>query len=291
LGIVSEHVRPHRGALAVTYGAAVIENTFELLYPFAIGLAVDGLLDGSWGGVILFAALSLAHTGLGVARQWYDTRLFNRLYASLATDLVEHQRAEGVATTSVVARTLLADEYVDFLRSGVNTAITAAFALVGSLVMLLFYDPVIGLVAAAVAVPVVLINRRLMRRSGRIFRVLNDQSEREVSLIDDGSVQDVRRHFGVVAGYWNRLSDAEGISWGVIDVFALGLAVFALVRATGTSAEVGTIFAIIAYTWAYLGGFDQVPGVLQRMSNLADIRRRLDGLEDAEAQEAASGDL
>jgi len=288
---VSEHVRPYRGALAVTYGAAVIENTFELLYPFAIGLAVDGLLDGSWGGVILFAALSLAHTGLGVARQWCDTRLFNRLYASLATDLVEHQRAEGVATTSVVARTLLADEYVDFLRSGVNTAITAAFALVGSLVMLVFYDPVIGLVAAAVAVPVALINRRLMRRSGRIFRVLNDQSEREVSLIDDGSVQDVRRHFGVVAGYWNRLSDAEGISWGVIDVFALGLAVFALVRATGTSAEVGTIFAIIAYTWAYLGGFDQVPGVLQRMSNLADIRRRLDGLEDAEAQEAASGDL
>ena len=30
------------------------------------------------------------------------------------------------------ARTLLADEYVDFLGSGVNTAITAAFALVGS---------------------------------------------------------------------------------------------------------------------------------------------------------------
>jgi len=29
--------------------------------------------------------------------------------------------------------------------------------------------------------------------------------------------------------------------------------------------------------WSYLGGFDQVPGVLQRMSNLGDIRRRLDG--------------
>jgi hypothetical protein len=40
---------------------------------------------------------------------------------------------------------------------------------------------------------------------------------------------------------------------------------------------------------AYIGGFDQVPAVLQRMSNLADIRRRLDGLED-EAHEAPSGD-
>ena len=290
MGIVSTHVRPYRGPLAVTYGAAVVENTFELLYPFAIGLAINGLLDGSWGGVIVFVVLSLAHTGLGVARQRYDTRLFNRLYASLVTDLVEEQRAEGVETTSLVARTILADEYVDFLRSGVNTAIVAAFAVVGSLVMLFFYDPLLGLVAAAVAIPVAVINRRLMRRSAGIYRALNDRSEREVSLIDAGSVKDVRRHFMVIAGHWNRLSDAEGISWGVVDVIALGLAVFALVRATGTSAEVGTIFAIIAYVWAYIGGFDQVPAVLQRMSNLADIRRRLDGLADAEAQVAPSRD-
>jgi len=61
-------------------------------------------------------------------------------------------------------------------------------------------------------------------------------------------------------------------------------------RVTGTSEEVGTIFAIIAYVWSYIGGFDQVPGVLQRMSNLGDIRRRLGGLGDAEAHEAPSGD-
>ena len=290
MGIVSSHVRPYRGQLAVTYGAAVVENTFELLYPFAIGLAVNGLLDDSWGGVVVFVVLSLTHTGLGVARQWYDTRLFNRLYASLATDLVKDQRAEGIETTSVVARTILADEYVDFLRSGVNTAIVAAFAVVGSLVMLFFYDPLLGLVAAAVAIPVAVINRRLMRRSAGIYRALNDQSEREVSLIDEGSVKDVRQHFGVIAGHWNRLSDAEGISWGVVDVIALGLAVFALVRATGSSAEVGTIFAIIAYVWAYIGGFGQVPSVLQRMSNLADIRRRLEGIADSEDQVATSGD-
>jgi hypothetical protein len=152
--------------------------------------------------------------------------------------------------------------------------------------MLFLYDPLLGLVAATVAIPVALINRRLMRRSAAIYRTLNDQSEREVSLIDTGSVRDVRRHFGVIAGHWNRLSDAEGISWGVIDVIALGLAVFALVRATGTAADVGTIFATIAYVWAYIGGFDQVPTVLQRLSNLADIRRRLDGLDDADAHEA-----
>lgn len=42
------------------------------------------------------------------------------------------------------------------------------------------------------------------------------------------------------------------------------------------SSDLGTIFAVIAYVWSYLGGFDQVPAVLQRMSNLGDIRRRID---------------
>jgi ABC-type multidrug transport system fused ATPase/permease subunit len=279
MGVVTSHVRGHRRSLAVTYGAVVVENTFELLYPFAIGLAVDGLLDDTWGGVIVFVGISLAHTAVSVSRQWFDTRSFNRLYAEMATDLVEEQRAEGVPTTAVVARTTLAGEYVEFLERDVPMAIGAAFAVFGSLVMLFFYDWVIGVAAAFVAIPVVILNRRLMRRSGRVYRRLNDQSELEVTLIEAAPTEEVRGHFHLLARQWIRLSDAEAVSWGLVDVIAVGLSVFALVRTTGTVFEVGAIFATIAYVWAYIGGFDEVPGVLQRMSNLSDIRRRIDVIE------------
>ena len=117
----------------------------------------------------MFATISLVHTAVGVARQWHNTRSFNRLHASLANDLVEQQRAAGVPTTSVAARAALAGEYVD-LQNGVGTAITAALAVIGSLAMLFFYDLQLGLVAALAAVPVALLNKRLMQRSGRIFR-------------------------------------------------------------------------------------------------------------------------
>jgi ABC-type multidrug transport system fused ATPase/permease subunit len=279
VGVVTEHVRAHRRSLAVSYGAVVVENTFELLYPFAIGLAVDGLLDDSWTGVIVFVVISLTHTAVGVARQWYDTRSFNRLWAEMATDLVAEQRADGVSTTAVVARATLVGEYVEFLERDVPLAIGAAFAVFGSLVMIFLYDPMIGIAAALVAIPVVLLNRRLVRRSGRVYRTLNDQSELEVTVIETASVEDVRRHYRLLGRHWNRLSDNEAVSWGIVDVIAVGLAVYALVRATDSSFEVGAIFAIIAYVWAYLAGFDEVPGVLQRMSNLADIRRRIDVIE------------
>jgi hypothetical protein len=277
MAFTSSHIRRHRRSLAITYSGVIVENTFELLYPFAIGLAVDDLLDDSYRGVGLFVAVSLAHTLVAVARQWHDARSFNRLYAEMSSALVDEQRTQGVATTSVAARIALVAEYVDFLEVAVVAAITAAFAVMGSLTMLFIYDIQLGAVAATVAVPVVLLNRRLVRRSERIFRPLNDESEREVSTIDTGSPNEVRRHFKVIARHWIRLSDAEAMSWGVVDLIGLGLSVFALVHITRNAGEVGTIFAVIAYVWAYLGGFDQVPGVLQRMSNLGDIHRRLDG--------------
>ena len=276
MSLIASHVRRRRARLAASYAAMVVSNTFELLYPFALGLAVDGLLAGQPGGAIPFVVISLLHLALGLGQQWHDSRLFNELYASVATELVGRQREAGTPTTLVAARAALAGEYVDFLRDGMSALITAAFAVVGSLMMLFFYDVQLGVVAAVVAVPVALLNRRLMRRSRRIYRQANDESEVEVSVIREGTPPRVKQHFGVLAGYWNRLSDAEAATWGLTDLMALVLTVFALVRTTAAHDDVGTIFAVIAYVFAYVGGLGQLPWVMQQVSSLADIRRRMD---------------
>ena len=118
---------------------------FELLYPFAIGLAVDGLLDDSWGGVVLFAVISLSHTAVSFTRQRYDSRSFAKLYELMASDSSNVNEPGGVDTSTIVGRANLAGEYVEFLERDIPLAITAAFAVLGSLVMLFFYDPLLGL--------------------------------------------------------------------------------------------------------------------------------------------------
>jgi len=272
-------VRRWRGRLALTYGLVVVENSLELLYPFALGVAVDGLLDERWAGVALFAGISLTHIAVGFGRQRFDARSFARLNATIASDLVRRQRDDEVPTTSIVARTHLADDYVSFLESGIPLAITALFAVGGSLLMLFLYDPVLGLAATALLVPVALLNRRLMRRSAAVFRTLNDEAELEVDVIRHGSHDEINRHFRILNRQWVHLSDAEATSWSLVEVLAVVLLVFALVRTTDAEADVGIVFATIAYVWTYVGGFDQIPSVLQRLASLGDIRRRLDALE------------
>jgi ABC-type multidrug transport system fused ATPase/permease subunit len=276
MGIIETHLTSARRRVRVCYVLVVGENLFDLLWPFAIGLAIDGLIDGSWVGVGVFVALSLAHTAVGFVRQRYQSRTFNPLYAGIAADLVEQQRGAGVDMASVSGRTELVGEYVEFLDVDIPLSITAGFAVMGSLVMLFIYDPQVGVVAAALAVPVTLLNRRLMAHSQGLYRELNDLAENEVDVIRRGQRAESRRHFGIVGRRWVRLSDAEAVSWGTVEILSVGLWVFTLTRATSGPVDVGVIIAMIAYVAFYTAGFDEVPGVLQRLTRLRDIRRRLD---------------
>jgi hypothetical protein len=273
--MIEAHAAAARGRVRVGYALVSGENILSLLWPFAIGLAIDGLVDGRWLGLAFFIALALTHTAVGFARQRYQTRTFNRLYADIATDVVEQQRGAGVDMASVSGRTALAGEYVEFLEHDVPLAITAGFTIVGSLVMIFAYDPAVGVVAAAIAIPVVLINRWLMARSEVVFRDLNDLAEVEVDVIGRGRRTESLRHFGRISRQWVRLSDSEAASWGVVEVVAVGLWAFALVRAATGALDIGGIIALLAYVWFYTLGFDEVPGVLQRMTRQRDIKSRL----------------
>ena len=177
-------------------------------------------------------------------------------------------------------RTELAAEYVEFLDTDLPLAITSAFAVIGSLVMLFLYDPVVGAAAACLALPVALLNRELMGRSEGLYHELNDLAEVEVEVIRRGRRSESRRHFGAVGRRWVRLSDAEAASWSIVEAIAVGLWVFTLVRVTSTTIDVGATFAMIAYIAFYIAGFDEVPGVLQRLTRLGDIRCRLDDETD-----------
>jgi len=276
MGIVEDHLAGARRRIRISYGMVVCQNLLDLLWPFALGLAIDGLIDDTWAGVAVFVGLSLAHTAVAFTQQRYASRTFNPLYAGIASDLVEQQRNEGIDTASVSGRTELAAEYVGFLEGDIPLAITAGFTVVGSLVMLFFYDPLVGIAAAAIFLPVALLNRRLMVQSEGLYRELNDLAEVEVDVIGGGRRAESRRHFGIIGRRWVRLSDTEAATWGIVEVLAVGLWVFTLVRVTSTTIDVGAAIAMIAYVAFYTAGFDEVPGILQRLTRLGDIKRRLD---------------
>lgn len=140
-------LKNNRGSLGLTYGLHLVEQLLALLVPWAIGIAINGLLVNEYDGLIIFVGLWLVLVLLTAGRKMYDTRVFMRIYAALVTGVISRQREAGTSPGKLVARSVLIREIVDFFERDIPDIFAMVIALIGSLVMLALFDWHIDLVA------------------------------------------------------------------------------------------------------------------------------------------------
>jgi hypothetical protein len=94
--------------------------------------------------------------------------------------------------------------------------------------------------------------------------------------VADGRPAGVSDHYRRVVGWRVGLSDAAALNFGAMELFILGLLAVALVRACLTGgAGVGSIYAVFRYVLMFVAGLDCVPHLVQQLSRLRDIGRRM----------------
>jgi ABC-type multidrug transport system fused ATPase/permease subunit len=284
-GIFFKHWR----SLTLTYSLTFLENLFELLYPFAIGVAINGLLEGTTSSVLLLILTWLAHLGVGTFRHLYDTRTFTRIYSDLATSVVLGQRKQGVSDSQIVARSALSREFVTFFERDVPLVFNSVFGFFGALIMLFIYDWQISVYCLVLLIPLLVLNQIFARKSLRLNEELNNQLEREVEVLTAQNEDSVRSHYQLLGKWRIKLSNAEAGNWSVMELFVIGLALAVLFRTVSLpNIQTGDIYAIISYLWNYIGSLDNVPSLVQQLSRLRDIGKRMQIVENAEGEAVVS---
>lgn len=280
----AEVMRPFRWRILLTYALTMIEDLLELSYPWATGLAINGLLAHDYRMAAPVMLAWMLHTAVGSARQMYDTRLYTKVYNAIVVDTVLRQRQAGIEPTAVAARSTMSREFVTFFEKDMPVAINAVVGIVGSAAILFYYDLAIGAVVVLLFAPVAVINRNYMRLSLALNASLNNQLEQEVRTIDGAQPQVVADHFAKVRGWRIKLSDADARNWTMIEVLSMLAFVLVLLRVAGLpSLEAGTIFAIFFYVWRLMEKLDLSPQIVQQLMRLQDIRRRIEAGMPAEA--------
>jgi ABC-type multidrug transport system fused ATPase/permease subunit len=267
----------YRRQIVVTYLVTLAENLFELSYPSLTGLAVNGLLKHDFTGLGLLLGVWFAHTVTGVFRQSYDTRVFSSIFTDLATRTVSEQETKGVSTSQIVARSSLSREFVNFFERDVPATVNSVFGLLGALVLLFFYDAWSAGFCLMLLIPLSILNRRYSSRTLTLNRRLNNQLEREVTVLTRRNPSRVLGHYRLLGKWRTSLSDAEAINWGVMELFSIVLSAAVILRvASLPHIEPGTIYAMLAYLWNFLSSLNHVPTLVQQLSRLKDIARRVD---------------
>ena len=268
--------RTYRWRILVTYALLNLENLLRLAQPFVLGLAIDGLLHASCTGLVLFAVQHVAYTLISVLRRLYDMRAFTGIYTDVATRLVREQRGRGVAVSQLAARSALSRAFVDFFELDVPSVLQAVYSVGGAQVMLGLYDWLLVPLCLVLVVPAFVLNWVYGRKTLFLNRGLNDEFEREVTFIAAGDAADVRGHYSRVARWRVRLANWDALNFGLMECFVLALLVTALGRFCLTpGAEAGDIFAVFRYLLMFLMGLDAVPVLVEKVSRLCDIGRRI----------------
>lgn len=266
-----------RSSILGTWLLVLVEAGLTLLFPLALGLAIDGLLRQAYSGLYLLAGLGCAAVVVGSVRRLYDTRVYSRIFVEAGAHIVREERGRDSNVSVVSARTDMAKELVDFFENSFPAIIDCVIGLVGALAMIWFLEASVFtgcLIATAVIVAIYGVTTSA---TYSLNKGVNHESEKQVRVLSSERMPEVDAHFRRLTSWNIRLSDLEtvnfGLSWTVM-IVVLVYAVAATVQA-GLN-EPGRVLALLTYVFAYIECVVASPMYYQQIVRLGEISERLE---------------
>lgn len=283
----------HKYQLVITYGLFTIETIGGLLRFYFFGEAVNGIIKGSYYGLIVLATVHLIYLSVGTIRHMYDTRTYSAIYTSLVTKLLS-RRVNKFDVSRLSAHSTLAREFIDFLEQDLVYVLEAFYNLAGSLIILFFYDKVIALLCLGILVPVMIVSYFYGKRMTLLTRGRNDELEKQVDVISTGNKTMIRNHYNNLRKWQIKISNKEAFNFGFMELMVLVIITLSLVVSKNIHSSTimaGSLFGIYSYILKFTSGLDTIPYTVQRLSSLNDIARRIEFEEENIAEENNSTDI
>ncbi|HEX2684613.1 MAG TPA: ABC transporter six-transmembrane domain-containing protein, partial [Ferruginibacter sp.] len=268
----------HKYQLIFTYSLFSLEMLGGLLRFYFFGEAINDLIKGSYSGLVVLIFVHLAYLVTGTIRHMFDTRTYSAIYTSLVTRFLT-RRYNKSDVSKLAAHSTLAREFVDFLEHDLVYVIEAAYNILGSLIILFFYDKVVVLICLAIMIPVIIFSMLYGKKMMKLNRHKNDELEKQVDIISTGNNRIIRHHYNNLRKWQVRISDKEAWNFGFMEIMVLLVIAISLVVSKNMhSATImaGTLFGMYSYILKFASGLDTIPYTMERLSSLSDITRRIE---------------
>lgn len=276
--ILKQIIKQHRYRLLLTYILFSLEMLGNLLRPLFLGIAVNDLMKGSYHGLVLLSAVHFSWLVIGTIRHRLDTRTYTAIYSSLVTRFLA-RRYNKADVSRLSAHSTLAREFVDFLEFDLVYVIEALYSILGSLLLLLYYDVQVVGVCLSILLPVIALSYWYGKRMHKLNKQKNDELEKQVDIIATGNYHMIRQHYDNLRKWQVRISDQEAWNFGIMEIMVMiviGLSLLITNKTTGAAIEAGSLIGIYSYIQRFVSGLDTIPYTVQRLSSLTDITRRIE---------------
>jgi len=285
LKVLKQIFLKHRYQLLFTYILFSLEMLGTLLRPFFLGLAIDGLIKNNYDHLVSLLLVHLGCIVIGTFRHRYDTRTYSAIYTSLVTNFLKKRRG-GVS--KLIAHSTLSREFVDFLEYDLVYVIEAVYNIAGSVILLMFYDANVVGICLGILVPVSVTSYFYGKKMKRLTKFKNDELEKQVDIITEGNTLAIRRHYGKLREWQIKISDQEAWNFGMMELMVMAVMGLSLLIVTHTSTTAilpGALIGIYNYILKFANGLDTIPYMVQKLTSLGDITKRIEIVEETNEPE------
>lgn len=275
--VIQTIVKKYKYKLLLTYSLFAVEMLGLLLRPYFLGEAVNDLIKGSYNGLIYLAAAHFLWVITGTIRHRYDSRTYSEIYTSLVVRLMNRHKNKELSKMS--AHSTLSREFIDFLEFDLNYIIEAAYNIVGSMVLLFFYDTQVVLLCLLMLIPVTITSYFYGKRMRRLNKLKNDELERQINVLATRNPLRINEHYNKLRKWQIKISDQEAWNFGVMELLVMVIITASLLTVSavnGKTLQAGDMIGIYTYILKFVSGLDTVPYMIQRFATLKDILHRVE---------------
>lgn len=265
----------HFKKLMATFALVALENVLFLTYPLIGSFVINAILNQQVWHALIYAFLVLIIWSVGSARRAVDTRVFVRIYAQLAVKAIISEKQKGT-TSSATAHANLAKQFIEFFEEQLPMLITASFTVFGSVIMLLLIEFWSGVIALSILLFFMAILPKFSRQNDKLYFKLNNRLEQEVNMIELNKQEHLIKHYDLLAKLRIAISNREAISYLMIGVTIAILFGGTLAILANKNIQAGHIYAVMTYLWGFAMSLDDMPRLIEKLSELKDIGNRVE---------------
>jgi ABC-type multidrug transport system fused ATPase/permease subunit len=281
---ITEVVRKFKLSILLVLAFVLLENISWIIEPTFFGKLLDALIDKFYdkekisymAPLLIWIFIYLLNVVGGTLHRYFSGKVYARIYADTATNIITYSRKKGMSASLIFARAELAKEYIVFLKERLPEVTWQVCATFGAVTALFFYDWRIAALASLVIFPVAWINNIYRKNVLTLQRNLHDTREEQYKVFETGNTYAIHEFYYSFIAPQSKIARWSSFDYLIIKVLLMFIFIGVLFIAVDVDRfTTGKVYAIVSYIWTFIASTDYIPGLMESITAMKDLNSRL----------------
>jgi ABC-type multidrug transport system fused ATPase/permease subunit len=277
-------VRKFKFSILLVISFVLLENISWIIEPTFFGKLLDAMIERFYDKekvnylipLLIWVLIYLLNVAGGTLHRFFSGKVYAKIYADTATDVITYSRKKGLSTSIIFARAELTKEYIVFLKERLPEVTWQLSATFGAIIALFFYDWRIAALAVIVIVPIGVINNIYRKNVLAFQRSLHDKREDQYRIFELGNESAIHEYYNNMVHPQSKIAKWSSLDYLVIKVLLMFIFIGVLFIAVDVdNFSTGKIYAIVSYIWTFIASTDYIPGLMESITTVRELNSRL----------------